>query len=148
MIDLSPFDPADLAEMELQAQQVAEMAGLGDWRAMAGALVVAGPCWTARFRGQVVGCGGVRVIWAGRGEAWAFVGDVPRRAWPALHRVVLQVLDRLAADVPLRRIEASCCYGWPPGRRWLGMLGFTEEGLARAYGPDGRDFWRYARIAA
>jgi hypothetical protein len=148
MIDLAPFEPADLVEMELQAQQVAEMAGLGDWMPAASALAAAGPCWTVRYGGRVIAAGGVRVIWQGRGEAWAFVGDVPRRVWPALHRLVRRALDRLAADLGLRRIEAACAYGWPPGRRWLSLLGFQEEGLALAYGPDGRDFWRCARIVA
>lgn len=148
MIDLAPFEPSDLAEMELQAHQAAEMAGLGDWRAASAALVEAGPCWTARHAGRVVAAGGVRVIWRGRAEAWALIGAVPRGAWPALHRLVVRALDRLAADLGLRRIEASCAWGWPPGHRWLRLLGFTEEGLARAYGPDGRDFWRYARVAA
>jgi RimJ/RimL family protein N-acetyltransferase len=88
-------------------------------------------------------------MWAGRAEAWAFIaGDVPRRAWPALHRAVMRTLDSVAAELGLRRIEASCAHGWPPGRRWLLLLGFEEEGLARCYAPDGRDFWRFARITA
>jgi hypothetical protein len=149
MIDLRPFEPSDLAEIELQPQQAAEMAALGDWRALGEALLAAGPAWTAQHRGRMIGCGGVGVMWRGRAEAWCFVAaGVPRRLWPAVHRTVVRTLDGVAREIGLRRIEASCAYGWPPGRRWLHLLGFREEGLARCYGPDGSDFWRFARISA
>lgn len=147
MIDLAPFEPADLAEIQLQPQQAAEMEGMGGWQALGAAVMQAGPAWTARHCGRIVGCGGVGVMWRGRAEAWAFVaGGVPRQIWPALHRVVMRTLRTTEQELGLRRIEASCADGWPPGRRWLEMLGFGEPHLARCYAPDGRDFWRMARI--
>lgn len=148
MIDVSPFVPTDLGEISLQPQQAAEMVGIAGWRDMAHVLVAAGPCWTMRFRGRVVACAGLGIHWPGRAEAWAFIaGDLPRAAWPALHRTVARGLAEAAPRLGLRRIEAACAMGWGPGARWLRMLGFELEGPLRAYGPDGRDFLRYARIA-
>jgi hypothetical protein len=149
MIDIAPFEPGDLFEIDLQPQQVAEMAGMGDWRALADAMLAAGPAWTLRHQGRVLGCGGVGVLWRGRAEAWCFLAnDIPKRVWPALHRIVVRALDKAQADIPVRRLEASCAYGWPQGRRWLEMLGFGEAHLARCYSPDGADFWRFARVRA
>lgn len=149
MIDLAAFEPDDLREIELQPQQRAEMAAMGDWRALGAELVRAGPAWTARHGGRIIGCGGFGVLWRGRAEAWCFIADgVPKTLWPALHRLVVRALDRVADDMGLRRIEASCAYGWPAGRRWLELLGFGEAHLARAYAPDGRDFWKLARVRA
>jgi hypothetical protein len=48
----------------------------------------------------------------------------------------------------VHRVEASTAVGWLPGRRWLEMLGFECEGVMRAYGPDRRDFFRFARVLA
>lgn len=149
MIDVRPFEPADLGEIQLQPQQAAEMAGMGDWRALADAVMAAGPAWTARHDGRVIACAGVGVMWPGRAEAWAFIAQgIPKRVWPALHRAVETRLGEAQRELGLRRVEASCAYGWPAGERWLRMLGFGEAHLARAYAPDGRDFWKFARIAA
>lgn len=149
MIDVAPFEAADLGEIEVQAQQAAEMASVGGWQALAEVLAKAGPAWTLRRDGRILGCGGVGVLWAGRAEAWCFLAaGIPRTTWPALHRIAARTLDRVQDELALRRIEASCAYGWPPGRRWLEMLGFGEAHLARGYAPDGRDFWKMARVRA
>lgn len=149
MLDVTPFDPADLAGLPLQPQQIAEMEKLGDWRAMGAKLQAAGPAWTGRWNGQVIMCAGLGVHWPGRAEAWAFVGaGFPRRLWPAIHRRVQQHIEDGARALDLRRLEASCAYGFAPGKRWLEMLGFGEAHLARFYGPDGRDYWRMARVFA
>ena len=149
MIEVKPFEPHDLGEIEVQAQQAAEMAGMGDWQDLGDTLVAAGPCWTVRHGGRVIGCGGLGVMWRGRAEAWCFVArDVPKTLWPALHRTVERTIAATARELGLRRIEASCAYGWPPGRRWLRLLGFQEECVARCYAPDGADFWKFARVAA
>lgn len=149
MIDLAPFEPADLEAISLQVQQQAEMAALPDWRSLGEQVAVAGPAWTARAGGRVIACGGIGVHWKGRAEAWIFIAsDMPRSMWVPLHRLVRRLTEQAIERLSLRRLEASCAYGWPPGRRWLEMLGFQEECVARAYGPDGRDFVRFARVIA
>jgi hypothetical protein len=146
MIEVRAFEPGDLALLELQPQQQMEMGALPDWRSLGAMLHGAGPAWTALLGGRAIGCGGFCVHVGGRAEAWCFMADgIPRAAWVALHRAVLARIPQLAA-LKVHRVEASTALGWPPGKRWLEMLGFESEGVLRAYGPDRRDFLRFARV--
>jgi hypothetical protein len=146
MIEVRAFEPGDLALLELQPQQQQEMGALPDWRSLGAMLHGAGPAWTALLGGRAIGCGGFCVHVGGRAEAWCFMADgIPRAAWVALHRAVLSRIPQLAA-LKVHRVEASTALGWPPGKRWLEMLGFENEGVLRAYGPDRRDFLRFARV--
>ena len=136
MIEFRAFEPSDLAALNLQPQQAMEMGALPGWRELGDMLHGAGPAWTGRIGGAAIG----------RAEAWCFLSDgIPRRAWTALHRAVAARVPQLAA-LGVHRVEASTAVGWPPGRRWLELLGFDCEGVMRAYGPDRRDFLRFARV--
>jgi RimJ/RimL family protein N-acetyltransferase len=59
-----------------------------------------------------------------------------------LHRATRRFIDL----EPLRRLEASVEVGFPAGERWLELLGFEHEGPLRAFGANGEDHVRYARI--
>lgn len=144
MVEISDFVDADLDGF---TPTMADLEGVEDWRAMLRGAVLFGPAWTARIDGRIIGCAGLATLWRGRAQAWcALDRDVPKRAWLGIHRAVVDRLTRAQAD-GLRRIEGETLLGFQPGRRWLAMLGFEEEGLARAYGPRGEDFLRFARVA-
>ena len=64
---------------------------------------------------------------------------------------VSQAAERLGQSQPaltkcVRRLEADTALGFGSGSRWLRMLGFEDEGVSRAFGPDGADFRRFARV--
>ena len=46
----------------------------------------------------------------------------------------------------MRRLETQVFIDWPPGPRWVELLGFEREGLMRRYTPDNRDAWLYAKV--
>lgn len=143
---VTPFDPADLAGLVPQHAQALEAVGVADWRAMAACAASQGPAWTGRLGGRVIGCAGVALLWPGRAHAWCWLAcDIPITAWPAIHRAVMRRLAQLPA-LGIRRLEAEAAFDFRAGNRWLRMLGFQDEGLARAFSPCGRDFVRYARI--
>lgn len=99
----------------------------------------------ARFNGQVIGFGGLAEYWPGRAAAWCFLrADIPKAAWVPLTRAVRASL----AAAGVRRIEADVRSDFWPAQRWAFRLGFTSEGLMRAYWQDGADYLRFARIAA
>lgn len=146
MVEVTGFDPADVDALQPQAQQLAEMAAIADWRAMVRAAATHGPSWTGRLDGRVIGCAGVSLSWRGRAHAWCVIGEaIPPRAWIAIHRAVRARLDQLPA-LDVWRLEAEAAFGFRPGIRWLEMLGFEREGLARGFGPGGQDFVRFARV--
>lgn len=140
------FEPADLMELEPQHQQAMEFAAVGDWRPMIEFAASQGPAWTGRIGGRVIGCAGAALLWRGRAHAWSVLGEnLPRAAWPALHKAVTRRLAQLPA-LGIWRLEAEHCAGFAAGRRWLELLGFEREGRARAFGPGAEDFERYARV--
>lgn len=146
-LDVRPFQPPDLLLLEPGAAQRAEMdAADPAWRGKGARILRDGPAWTGLRDGRVVGCAGLSRVWTGRAVAWCLLGaDIPKPAWIAIHRAVAARL----ADAQARlfwRIEAESAAGWPPGERWMRMLGFEREGFARAFGPDGRDFTRWAKV--
>lgn len=148
MLEIAGFRPEDLDLFVPQARQAMEAAAGGeDWRAMAKLAARSGPAWTGRLDGRVIGCAGFALLWNGRAAAWCILGqDIPKAAWLGIHRAVVTRLAQLPA-LNVRRVEAEAQWGFLAGNRWLRMLGFEHEGLARAFGPGGEDFHRYARIA-
>ena len=118
-----------------------------DLRDMAVQAAAAGPAWTGRWDGRVIGCAGFALLWPGRAQAWCLLDiEVPRRAWLGIHRAVRERLAQ-APSLGVWRIEADAAFGFTEASRWLDMLGFEREGIARRFGPDGSDFIRFARVA-
>lgn len=142
-VTVREFRPGDVDGLEPQGRHVAALDALGDWRKMIRTAAASGRAWTGLYDGRVIGVAGLGTHWAGRAEAWCLLArDVPVRAWPAIHRAALREI----AAAGLRRIEATSRAGFEQGGRWLLMLGFHAEGAMPAYGPDGSDHIRWARV--
>ena len=123
-----------------------DAAGFPDWQAALIAAAETGPAWSALHGDQVLGCGGVSLIWPGRARCWCVLtNQIPQHCWVSVHRHVLRLLDQTPA-LGVRRLEADTALGFGSGSRWLRMLGFEDEGVSRAFGPDGADFRRFARV--
>lgn len=73
---------------------------------------------------------------------WAVLAEDAGRYMLRLDRAT----RRFIAIGNWRRLEASVEQDFPAGCRWLELLGFTREGPLAAYGDDGADHWRYARV--
>lgn len=145
MVEITAFRRSDLSAFDLRAHPAAAMLGVEEWRRMAGQAATAGPAWTGRHAGRVIGCAGVALIWPGRAAAWCLLAaDIPTLAWIGIHRAVARRLAHLPA-LGVRRVEADVLDEFAPGHRWARMLGFSYEGRMRAYGPTGLDYHRYAR---
>lgn len=145
MVEIAAFLPEDIDALDPQRQHLLEAAD-ADWRAMAKLAGERGPAWTGRHQGRVIGCAGFALLWQGRAAAWCLLApDIPRPAWLGIHRAVAARMAQLPA-LGVRRVEAEAQFNFLPGNRWLRLLGFELEGLARRFGPDGSDFNRYARL--
>ncbi len=105
-----------------------------------------GKCITGLVDGVIVGCGGIDELWPGAGEVWTLlsyeVDKYPIRAY----EVIRQGLFELIEHNDLKRTQCWCREGFAAAHTLLRHLGFTVEGKARAYAPDGKDCYLYALI--
>ncbi|MGE4334966.1 MAG: GNAT family N-acetyltransferase [Pigmentiphaga sp.] len=107
-----------------------------------GIVAAPGIGWAAEVDGQVIACAGIVQMHDERGTAWAMLSADALRHFKTLHRVIGAVLDR----APWQRIEMTVDVRHDAGCRWAERLGFVQEGRMRAYTPDGRDCFLYARV--
>jgi RimJ/RimL family protein N-acetyltransferase len=140
------FEPRHLRRVAPQPMQ-AELGLYRDWLAdRLDPYALRGCAFTGLIDGKVVGCAGVRPLWAGVGEAWAvFSLDALDRPF-ALFRAAARGMATIEDRQGLRRIQATCHANHPEGARFLEALGFRREGVLRRYGLGGEgNYWLYAR---
>ena len=123
MITVRPFRLADLARLDPPILTAGQLDGLQVLP------LPPGRAYTAEETGRVLGCAGVLAAPGGRvGRAWAILGEELRRRPLVLHRRVLRLLPRIAAELGLDRIEAAVRADYPAGQVWLDRLGFRPQG--------------------
>lgn len=98
--------------------------------------------WTAMDGDQVLACAGIVHVHDERGLAWSMISEGALRQFKTIHRVISRVVD----SAPWRRVEMIVDCEHAAGRRWAERMGFEQEGRMRAYTPDGRDCFLYARV--
>lgn len=95
-----------------------------------------------RENGDVVACAGIVEYWEGRGEIWISVGKLRPGEFVALHRVAKRFVDLQ----PLTRLEVAVETDNERGLKWMKMLGFEFQSLAKKYFPNGKDCWLLAKV--
>jgi hypothetical protein len=138
---VQPFQPEHLERLLLQPAQEYARPYLSD-PAYAKALVLPGHSFTALDGDRVLACAGIIPLWEGRAEAWALMGRDLRAHFLAIHHATRRFLNACG----MRRVEAAVDAQFGCAKGWIEALGFEEEGVLRAYTPDGRDCIRYARV--
>lgn len=140
------FEPRHLRRVAPQPAQ-AELALYRDWLAdRLDPYAIRGCAFTGLIGGRVVGCAGVRPMWAGVGEAWAVFSLEALGRPVSLFRAAARGLAAMEDRQGLRRIQATCHADHDAGARFLRALGFEREGLLRRYGLRGEgNYWLYAR---
>jgi hypothetical protein len=140
-VNVIPFEPEHIQRLELQdAQQYMVSHICVEYLK---ALQAVGPSASAEVDGRIIASAGVAFQGFGMGVLWAFVAKDAGRHFVKLDRCV----RRLLSITSLKRIEATTEVSFHQGCRWLELLGFENEGRMRAYGPNGEDHYRFARIS-
>jgi hypothetical protein len=105
-----------------------------------------GPAFTALLDGEVLAVAGIALAlpWGGVGHAWAVVTPQARAHGVWLTRQIIRGLRAIVQAHRLRRVEADVVAGHERAEALVYALGFRDEHLMRAYGPDGVDFLRCA----
>lgn len=94
----------------------------------------------------VLGIGGVHNIWNGVGEAWLLLGKEAFARPRTVARHTVNMFDHMQEEYKYQRIQASIAVKDAKAKRFAEWLGFQNEGIMRKYGPDGSDYYRYARV--
>ena len=92
--------------------------------------------YTAVCKGEIIGCGGVRIYWDGGGEAWALL---PRKVGEMRldHKIAKRQLYKIIDEQNLTRVQSTPRCDWPEGLVYAKYMGFKVEGKMRKYLPDG-----------
>jgi RimJ/RimL family protein N-acetyltransferase len=93
-----------------------------------------------------LGIAAVNDIFPGVAELWFVMDDSLRNYPKLLHSSGKEVIRWLDNACSYHRIQATCLADDKRDVRWLLRLGFVCEGVMRKYGPDGRDYFRFARV--
>ena len=90
--------------------------------------------------------GGIVPIWEGVAEGWVLsskhIYDYKIKA----ARLIKERTDLLCTNNKIWRLQTAVKADFKIGFRFAQFLGFKNEGLMKAYGPDKTDYYRMARI--
>lgn len=142
MYEISRFRVSDAMEMEFQYPSAHLFKAIGGNVAREYAKH---PGFTGRYKGMIVGAGGILSPWKGYGEAWAIGTPLMAQHRKFFHASVKKHMVALAEVLQLRRLDAKVMLDFEVGKRWLEALEFHEEACFPKYGPNGETVVLYTR---
>ena len=104
------------------------------------------PSATLMIGDRVILCGGVMILNRNCGEAWTLFADGFKKYPIACFKACKAVIDDAVREHNLVRVQAFISPGVNGGREFAERLGFEQEGLLRAVGPDNEDLYMYSKI--
>ncbi len=105
-----------------------------------------GQCITGVVKDEIIGCGGIDIMWDTVGEVWLMLSYEVNKYPIKTYEVIEEGLEKLIKNNNLRRIQGWGRIGFHQSHTLFRHLGFQPEGLARKYGYDGSDFILYSLI--
>lgn len=117
-----------------------------EFEAVARELGNSGPAYTILIDRKIVFCGGVSLLGYGRGEVWLVFSTELYRHVKTVYRVMKMLLSIVVEQFRLTRLQTVVKCDIEAGTRFVEHFGFEREGLLRAYGPNGEDFYIYGRV--
>jgi hypothetical protein len=146
MIEVIPFKPEHMADIEKKDVDSNIMMFLDDLDARAETYAKSGPSVTIMENGKVLVIGGVIQFWPGVGEAWMMVSPEGRKKGLTLFRHMEGFLKYCFAEHRFHRIQASIVTTHKEAHKCVMRLGFIPEGMMVRYGPNMENYMRYARF--
>jgi hypothetical protein len=102
-------------------------------------------CAVMAFQAAPIAAWGAFPRWRGRAIAWALFTPRAQAYAKRLASTILFHMEQLREREQLRRLEATVDSEDPKAIRWAQLMGLSVEGLLRAYGPQGEDYFMMAR---
>jgi len=102
--------------------------------------------FTLVHNNRIIAIGGIYELWKGVGEAFAIMGEGAFLYPKSLFATFSRNLETGIKIGNYRRIQATIKEGFDAGIRFIEHLKFKSEGLLEKWGPDGNNYYMYARI--
>jgi len=93
-----------------------------------------------------IAAGGVFPLWDGVAEGWVLGTDQMHKYPITIARVIKHRTEIMCKNNLFKRLQTSVKADCEIAIRFAKWLGFKPEGLMKHYGPDGSDYYRFARI--
>jgi len=104
-----------------------------------------GNAFTAILHGTPVACFGAVRIWNGVEEMWLLMEERGRDVAVSLTKAAIAYRDFRVIAGNLHRIQITVRCEDMRAVRWGIAIGFTIDGMMKAYGPDGSDYYLMSR---
>ena len=105
-----------------------------------------GLSFTLLHNNNPVCSGGIVPLWNGVAEGWVISSKRIYKERIRASRLIRKRTDLLCAANKIWRLQTAVKSNFKTGLRFAEFLGFKNEGLMKAYGPDKTDYYRMARI--
>ena len=106
----------------------------------------AGLAYTLLDNNVPICSGGIVPLWTGVAEGWVISSKRIYKERIRASRLIRKRTDILCAANKIWRLQTAVKSNFKTGLRFAEFLGFKNEGLMKAFGPDKTDYYRMARI--
>ena len=147
-IEIIPYEPIhaySIIERNVREQDI-WLSDYPDWEIWAQGWKDGGPAYTLFIDGEIVGCAGIVLLDWKRGEAWTLFSSLLYKYAGICIKVIQEKLEELVVEYDFKRVQALVNPDIEKAKKFMGHLGFQEEGLMRAFGPKNEDMIMFSRI--
>ena len=102
--------------------------------------------WTIFYRREPALIMGIEYKYPTNYEAWLVPGSIATQHGALLSRGARRFFNKIGNRLNLRRMQIVVNVHHETAIRWAEFLKFKREGLMSQYGPEGDDYYMYARI--
>ncbi len=143
---LIPWAPSHLYLCELNDFDQQTMALIEDYQKHLQSYADVGLAFTVIGKGEIHAMFGLWYLWSGVAEAWLMPSKHIDKKTIALHRGSLRFFEYAANETGIKRLQFTVNSQNVRADRWARRCHFQKEGVLKHYGPDGSDYFMYARI--
>lgn len=105
-----------------------------------------GMSFTGLVDNKPIAAGGVFPLWENVAEGWVLATKEINNYPITFAKVIKHRTEYMLKNNNIKRLQTSVKADCELAIRFAKWLGLKEEGLMKHYGPDGSDYFRYARI--
>ena len=142
---LIPWAPSHLYLCELNEFDQQTMGLFDDYHSYLQSYANAGTAFTVLGGGEIHAMFGMWQLWPGVAEAWLIPSKHINKKTIALHRGSLRFFEYASNETGIKRLQFTVNSQNVRADRWARRCHFQKEGVLKQYGPDGSDYFMYAR---
>ena len=140
-----PFNRTHIDRLHLSDDDMTLFETMGNPEDYFQAMQESDAAWTVFYKQNPIVSFGFEMKWQGNAEAWMLPGKTAINNPHILTRGARRFFDRIGPKLNLRRMQIVVSSERKHAIQWARFLKFREEGLMKAYGPDGFDYFMFAR---